>query len=57
MINPYGEEHNFNRFVLVSVVLHAIIFLTFPQWSSLFMSDTQAWEMAVHSNPRSVKQR
>lgn len=40
MINPYGEEHNFNRFVLVSVVLHAIIFLTFPQWSSLFMSDT-----------------
>jgi len=40
VINPYGEEHNFNRFVLISVVLHAIVFLTFPQWSSWFMSDT-----------------
>lgn len=40
MINPYGEESYFNRFLLVSVVLHAIVFLTFPQWSSLFTSDT-----------------
>ncbi len=40
MFNPYGDEQNFNRFVLISVVLHAIVFLTYPQWSSLFISDT-----------------
>lgn len=39
MINPYGEEQNFNRFVLISVVLHAIVFLTYPHWSSLFATD------------------
>ncbi len=39
MINPYGEEHHFNRFLLISIVLHAIIFLTYPQWSSIFESD------------------
>lgn len=39
MINPYGEEQQFNRFLLISIVLHAIVFLTYPQWSSLFESD------------------
>lgn len=39
MQNPYGEESRLNRFILVSIVLHAILFFTLPDLSSLFEVD------------------
>ncbi|NLJ74831.1 MAG: TonB family protein [Firmicutes bacterium] len=39
MYNPYGEEQSLNKFLLISVVLHAIVFLTFPKWNSFLISD------------------
>ncbi len=39
MQNPYGEDSRLNRFILVSIVLHAILFFTLPDLSSLFEVD------------------
>lgn len=39
MYNPYGDEPRFNRFLLVSVVLHAILFFTLPNLGSLLETD------------------
>ncbi|NLJ80521.1 MAG: TonB family protein [Firmicutes bacterium] len=39
MYNPYDEGPSLNRFLLISVVLHAIVFLTFPNLYSLLESD------------------
>lgn len=39
MYNPNSEEQNLNRFVLVSIVLHAILFFTLPNLGSLLETD------------------
>ena len=39
MRNPYGEESRLNRFLLVSVVLHAILFFAIPDLSALLDVD------------------
>lgn len=39
MYNPYGDEPRFNRFLLLSVVLHAILFFTLPNLGSLLEAD------------------
>mgnify|MGYP000851220731 CR=1 FL=1 len=39
MRNPFGDETRLNRFLLVSVVLHAILFFAIPDLSSLFDVD------------------
>ena len=39
MQNPYSEEPRLNRFLLLSVVLHAILFFTLPNLDSLLQSD------------------
>ncbi|NMB02635.1 MAG: TonB family protein [Firmicutes bacterium] len=35
MYNPYGDEPRLNRFLLISVVLHAVLFFTLPELGSL----------------------
>ena len=40
MQNPYGEGSRLNRFLLISVVLHAILFFAIPDLSSLLEVDT-----------------
>lgn len=39
MQNPYGDESRLNRFLLISVVLHAILFFAIPDLSSLLEVD------------------
>ncbi len=39
MYNPYGDEPRLNAFLLISVVLHAIIFFTLPHLDSFLESD------------------
>jgi len=39
-----GEEHSFSRFLFISLVLHAVIFFTYPKWSSLLVSDIPSLE-------------
>lgn len=39
MYNPNSGEQNLNRFVLISIVLHAILFFTLPNLGSLLESD------------------
>lgn len=39
MYNPYGDEPRLNRFLLISVVLHAILFFTLPDLGSLLEAD------------------
>lgn len=39
MYNPYGDEPRLNRFLLISVVLHAILFFTLPELGSLLETD------------------
>lgn len=39
MYNPYGEEPRLNRFLLISVVLHVIMFFTLPHLDSFLESD------------------
>lgn len=39
MQNPFGEESRLNRFILISVVLHAILFFAIPDLSSLLQVD------------------
>ncbi|NLL47932.1 MAG: TonB family protein [Firmicutes bacterium] len=40
MQNPFGEESRLNRFILISVVLHAILFFALPDLGSLLEVDT-----------------
>ena len=39
MYNPYGEEPRLNSFLLISVVLHVLMFLALPNLNSLLESD------------------
>lgn len=39
MYNPYGDEPRLNAFLLISVVLHAIIFFALPNLDSFLESD------------------
>lgn len=39
MNNPYGDEPRLNTFLLISVVLHAILFFTLPNLGSLLETD------------------
>lgn len=38
------EENSLNIFIFISLVLHAVLFLTFPQWNSLLVSTTPGVE-------------
>ncbi len=40
MQNPFGEETRLNRFILISVVLHAILFFALPDLGTLLEVDT-----------------
>lgn len=39
MQNPFGDESRLNRFILISIVLHAILFFVIPDLSSLLEVD------------------
>lgn len=39
MQNPFGEESRLNRFILISIVLHAILFFVIPDIDSLLPVD------------------
>ncbi|NLM26028.1 MAG: energy transducer TonB [Firmicutes bacterium] len=39
-----NEETYMSRFIFLSIVIHAILFLTYPQWSSLLVSDSPGFE-------------
>ncbi len=39
MQNPFGDESRLNRFILISVVLHAILFFAIPNIESLLQVD------------------
>lgn len=52
------DEQSMNKFVLVSLILHAILFITYPQWSSILVSDNAGIErggviqvMNIESSP------
>jgi len=38
--NPFGEESRLNRFILISVVLHAVLFFALPDLGTLLEVDT-----------------
>jgi membrane protein involved in colicin uptake len=38
--NPFGDDAPLNRFILISVILHAILFFALPDLSSIFDVDT-----------------
>jgi len=40
--NPYGDEPRLNRFLLISVVLHAILFFTLPDLAARLEADIPA---------------
>ncbi len=40
MHNPFGDDAPLNRFILISVILHAILFFALPDLSSIFDVDT-----------------
>lgn len=42
----YDNEDNapMNRFIFISIMIHVVLFLTYPQWSSLLVSDAPGLE-------------